>query len=97
MFSISQANGEEAFFNLQNDLTKIRRRLYPTVFDSIMIATSIALNRGYVYNGENLKEKRMNLLKDAMYRDSISQGTMKVDNIRTRISLALQILYGMEL
>lgn len=89
--------GEEAFFNLQNDLTKIRRRLYPTVFDSIMIATSIALNRGYIYNGENLKEKRMNLLKDITYRDSISQGTMKIDNIRTRISLALQILYGMEL
>ena len=89
--------GEEAFFNLQNDLTKIRRRLYPTVFDSIMIATSIALNRGYVYNGENLKEKRMNLLKDVTYRDSISQGTMKIANIRTRISLALQFLYGMEL
>lgn len=89
--------GEEAFFNLQNDLTKIRRRLYPTVFDSIMIATSIALNRGYVCNGENLKEKRMNLLKDATFRDSISQGTMKVDNIRSRISLALRFLYGMEL
>lgn len=89
--------GEEAFFNLQNDLTKIRRRLYPTVFDSIMIATSIALRRGYVYNGEILKEKRMDLLKDTRYRDSISQGTMKVDNIRTRISLALHFLYDMEL
>ena len=62
-----------------------------------MIATSIAIKRGYVYNGEDLKEKRMNLLKDVTYRDSISQGTMKIDNIRTRISLALQFLYGMEL
>lgn len=89
--------GEEAFFNLQNDLTKIRRRLYPTVFDSIMIATSIALKRGYNYNGENLKDKRIELLKDEKFRGCISQGTMKVDNIHTRISLALNFLYGMEL
>lgn len=89
--------GEEAFFNLQNDLTKIRRRLYPTVFDSIMIATSIALKKGYRYNGEDLKLKRIELLKDSTYRDSITQGTMKVSNIRNRISLALQHLYGMKL
>lgn len=89
--------GEEAFFNLQNDLTKIRRRLYPTVFDSIMVATSIALGRGYVNNGENLREKRIELLKDTAYRNSIFQGTMKVDNIHTRISLALRFLYDMEL
>lgn len=89
--------GEEAFFNLQNDLSKIRRRLYPTVFDSIMIATSIAQRRGYINKGENLSDKRLELLKDATYRESITQGTMKTDNIRTRISYALHYLYGMEL
>lgn len=88
---------EEAFFNLQNDLTKIRRRLYPTVFDSIMIATSIALKRGYINTGEDLQAKRLMLLKDATFRESITQGTMKIDNIRTRISCALRFLYGMEL
>ncbi len=89
--------GEEAFFNLQSDLTKIRRRLYPAVYDSIMIATSIALKRGYA-KGENcLKEKRLELLRNTAYRDSITQGTMKVTNIRSRISLALSILYGIEL
>lgn len=89
--------GEEAFFNLQNDLSKIRRRLNPTVFDSIMIATSIAQKRGYVGQEDNLSDKRLELLKDATYRDSISQGTMKTDNIRIRISYALRYLYGMEL
>lgn len=89
--------GEEAFFNLQNDLSKIRRRLYPTVFDSIMIATSIAQRRGYINHGEDLSDKRLELLKNATYRESITQGTMKTDNIRTRISYALYYLYGMEL
>lgn len=89
--------GEEAFFNLQNDLSKIRRRLYPTVYDSIMIATSIALKQGGHIQTENLKEKRIALLKDADYRESITQGTMKTENIRTRISLALRYLYDIEL
>ncbi len=89
--------GNEAFFNLQSDLSKIRRRLYPTVFDSIMIATSIALKNGYTNNGTNLKDKRIELLKNATYRESITQGTMKIDNIHTRISYALRILYNMEL
>ena len=89
--------GEEAFFNLQNDLSKIRRRLYPTVFDSIMIATSIALKKGCIDVVKNLPEKRLALLRDATYRESISQGTMKIDNIRTRISCALHFLYGIKL
>lgn len=89
--------GEEAFFNLQSDLSKIRRRLYPTIYDSIMIATSIALKRGFVVNDQDLKEKRILLLKDPEYRQSISEGTMKIHNIRTRISCALKHLYDMEL
>lgn len=89
--------GEEAFFNLQKDLQKIRRRLYPTVYDSLMIATSIALSRGYAANDEDLKEKRMKLLRDEEYRESITQGTMLVEHIRTRISKALFLIYGMQL
>lgn len=30
----------------QNDLTTIRKRFYPTVYDSVFISTSIALERG---------------------------------------------------
>lgn len=89
--------GEEAFFNLQNDLEKMRRRLYPTVLDSIMVATSIALSQGYKAEaGVDMKQRRMNLLRDAEYRNSITQGTMRVDNIKMRISRALSILYHIE-
>lgn len=90
--------GEEAFYNLQKDLLKIRKRLYPTVYDSLMVATSIALSRGYILaNGVDLSGKRMDLLRNEKYRESITQGTMQVEHIRTRISLALSVIYGMEL
>ena len=89
--------GEEAFFNLQNDLQKMRKRLYPTVYDSLMIATSIALRNGYTVGQNDLREKRLQLLRDEEYRESITQGTMQTGHINTRISKALSIVYGMEL
>lgn len=89
--------GEEAFYNLQNDLKKIRKRLYPTVYDSLMIATSIALSRGFNPEGIDLKERRMAMLKDESYRESITQGTMTVEHIRTRIQRALKIVYAIDL
>ena len=89
--------GEEAFYNLQNDLQKIRKRLYPTVYDSLMIATSIALSKGFIPEGIDLKERRMAMLRDESYRESITQGTMTVEHIRTRIQRALKIVYEIDL
>lgn len=89
--------GEEAFYNLQNDLQKIRKRLYPTVYDSLMIATSIALSKGFNPAGEDLKARRMAMLKDESYRESITQGTMTVEHIQTRIQRALKIVYELDL
>ena len=89
--------GEGAFYNLQNDLQKIRKRLYPTVYDSLMIATSIALSKGFNPAGEDLKTRRMAMLKDESYRESITQGTMTVEHIQTRIQRALKIVYELDL
>lgn len=93
---ISTHIGVDAFFNLKNDFSAIRKKFYPTVFDSIMIATRIARSRGFS-TSENLEEKRLSLLKDEDYRNSITQGTMKLDNIRMRIDKALTYLYNMRL
>lgn len=89
--------GEEAFYNLQNDLLKYRKRLYPTVFDALMVSTAIALSRGYEYDDSDLKLKKLDLLKDQLFRESITQGTMQIGNIRRRISLCLLNLYNMVL
>lgn len=93
---IHQTLGEEAFYNYQADLKTLRRKLYPTIFDSIMIATSIALSRGYQYK-ESLMERRERLLRDEEYRNNITQGTMRKIAIRTRVALALKYLYDMTL
>lgn len=94
---IYSAYGEEAFFNLQKDLSKIRRKFHPAVYDSIMIATAIALSRGFHRNTIDLRSRRMALLLDGDYRNSIMQATMQISNIRTRIARALFILYEMAL
>ena len=88
--------GGEAFFNLKSDLSILRKKFYPTIFDSLMIATAIALSRGFSCEG-SLEDRRLELLSDSDYRDSITQGTMQTEHIRTRIGKALQIVYQMEL
>lgn len=88
--------GESAFFNLQNDLEHLRNKFNPTVYDSMMIGTCIAIRRGYTHVG-SLEEERLQLLRDVDYRESITQGTMQTDHIRTRISKVLDIIYGMQL
>lgn len=88
--------GNDAFYNLRNDFSSVRKKFYPTIFDSLMIATKIALERGYS-DTRPLADRRMELLRDSDYRDSITQGTMQTEHIRTRISKALKVIYQMDL
>ena len=88
--------GNEAFYNLKNDFSSVRKKFYPTIFDSLMIATKIALESGYS-DINNLSERRLQLLRDQEYRDSITQGTMQTEHIRTRIGKTLKIIYQIEL
>ena len=88
--------GETAFFNLQNDLEHLRNKFYPTVYDSMMIGTCIALRRGFQFKG-SLEERRLQLLRDVAYRESITQGTMQIEHIKTRISKVLETIYGMQM
>lgn len=94
--AIYQTMGVNAFQNLKNDLSALRNKFYPTVFDSIMVATTIALERGYSFD-KDLHERRINLLKDQSFRESITQGTMLSENIKNRVAKALFYLYDMSL
>jgi uncharacterized protein with ParB-like and HNH nuclease domain len=85
-----------SFYNVQaNDLTTIRKRFYPTIFDSIMIATSIARKNGVVVNQPN-EPARLNLLRNTDYRKYCSEGTMHTEHIKGRVNLALMYLYNFE-
>ena len=93
---IYESFGIDAFCNLKGDLSSIRKKFYPTVYDSIIIATSIALKRGF-QSSNTLKDQRLDLLRDPNYRESITQGTMRLEAIHNRINKALTYLYGMTL
>ncbi|MFN0729000.1 DUF262 domain-containing protein [Polaribacter gochangensis] len=95
--SIINIFGENAFYNVQStDLTTIRKRFYPTIFDAIMIATSIAIKRGIDISQSN-EQKRLELLRDLEFRKFISEGTMQIEHINGRIDLALKHLYNSHL
>jgi hypothetical protein len=87
--------GENAFFNITaGDETKIRKRFYPTIFDSICPAIAIAIRQlGDQIPIQNLEEKRLALLKDEDYKKYISEGTMQSSHIHGRINLALNYLF----
>lgn len=95
---ISENVGDNAFFNIvSNNPEKIRKRFYPTIFDSISIATSIALSElGDNIPTDNLEQKRLDLLQDETYKTHITQGTMQIDNIHGRISMVLESFYGLQ-
>ncbi|MGJ1215346.1 DUF262 domain-containing protein [Sphingobacterium multivorum] len=93
---IYQHIGENAFYNIvSGDETKIRKRFYPTIFDSLCPAVSIAMKKlGENIPKNGLEEKRLNLLKNVEYKKYISEGTMQIAHIHGRINLTLQYLFG---
>ena len=94
--AIEKQFGEIAFYNIQTtDLKTIRRRFYPTIFDSIMIATSIAIAKG-ISISDNNEVARLELLRDVNFRKYCSEGTMQIEHIKGRINLALKYLYKIE-
>lgn len=88
--------GENAFYNVQStDLSTIRKRFYPPIYDAIMISTSIAHRLGIDLSIAN-EEKRIQLLQNSDFRKYISEGTMQIEHIKGRINLALKFLYDYE-
>lgn len=88
--------GQNAFYNITGgDETKIRKRFYPTIFDSLCPAVSMALKKlGDDIPTENLEEKRLELLKNQDYREFTTEGTMQISHIHGRINLTLQKIFG---
>jgi len=88
--------GENSFYNITSgDETKIRKRFYPTIFDSLCPAVAIAMERlGDDIPIDDLESKRLELLKNEDYRKYTSEGTMQISHIHGRINLTLNYLFG---
>ena len=90
--------GDSAFYNIvAGEPGKIRKRFYPTIFDSMMVATAIALKElGDNIPKNNLEAKRLDVLLNDDFRKYISEGTMQTESIHGRVSLLLEGLYGIQ-
>ncbi|HIF26299.1 MAG TPA: DUF262 domain-containing protein [Micavibrio sp.] len=94
---ITEHIGDNAFYNISiaDDTTfRIRKRFYPTVFDSVCISTNFALSKlGDKIITQDLEDRRLALLQNSEYRKYVSEGTMRCDHIFGRINLACNYLY----
>jgi uncharacterized protein with ParB-like and HNH nuclease domain len=86
--------GENAFRNYSQD--GFVKKFHPTIFDSIIISTSYAMEKGVdVTNIESIKLKHIELLKDEDFKRYTTQRTTNLQNINGRINLACNYLYAL--
>lgn len=86
--------GENAFRNYSQD--GFVKKFHPTIFDSIMISTNYAMQKGIdVSNVESIKLKHVELLKNDDFKRYTTQRTTNLENINGRINLACNFLYGL--
>jgi hypothetical protein len=91
--------GNSAFHNLSpTEEGKLVPSFSPTLFDSVMISADAATRReiGQFKPGE-LEARRLSLLKAPDYQKLLSQETMRVPNIRSRVSKMFVALFGVEM
>lgn len=90
--------GDNAFrtFKRKGSEIKWAKKVNPVIFDAVCSATVYVRK-----NGENkleiTKDRYIELLDDGKFRDSITNRTTNVENIKTRIERAALILYGVEI
>jgi len=94
---VSDLFGKSAFHNISSKHpNKLVNKFNPTIFDSIMTATSLMIKQGINFDRNDYESSRLNLLRDECYQNAISTRTTNVDNINTRISLALKYLFDFD-
>lgn len=86
--------GENAFKNYTRN--KFSRKFHPAIFDAIMVATFLIDAEG-IPLADVSAEKHKELLENEEFKSAVSKRTTDIENIRKRISLAGEILFGVDL
>jgi len=90
--------GPGAFHNISpSERGRLVPSFSPTVFDSVMISIKVALEHNLMEIPENLEMRRVGLLNNREYQRLLSQETMRVSNIRRRVSEMYKALFGHEM
>lgn len=93
--ALFQTIGPEVFMNI-SEKDSVVQKFHPTVFDSIAIATSLAIAQGLHPNQfPDIKIRRTALLKDAEYKGFIKNETMTIEHIKGRVAVAAKHLYNL--
>ena len=85
--------GKNAFKNFSRG--NFTKKFHPAIYDSIMVAAFLAIEKGKELQTIDV-ETHKKLLLDANYTSAISKRTTNVENIKKRIHLAGQVLFGIE-
>lgn len=86
--------GKDAFRNYTRG--KFSNKFHPAIFDSIMVAVFLLHKQGIPLDNVS-EEKHIALLENPAFKDATSKRTTDVENIRKRIFLAGEMLFGVEL
>lgn len=94
---INSLFGEYAFRNTRKDTDSFTSKINPAIFDAVSVSTAYILSTGYVVeDGEDYLERYKCLLKDDGFRQACSNRTTNIENIKMRIMLASQFIYGVD-
>lgn len=95
MISFVRMNiGPLAFRNYNKDKNKFSRKINPAVYDAITIAISTKLNEGITIENIDFTRRYIDLLENERFNQLVSKRTTNVDNILSRIDLAILYLFG---
>ena len=88
--------GEGAFHNISStDETRLVEKFSPTVFDSVLISIDLAINRKNLnITNYNLEEKKINKLRNNDFQEKLTKETMRVPNIRYRVTQMYDAMFG---
>lgn len=91
--------GTGAFHNISpTEEGRLVARFSPTVFDAVLISVDAAINSGVAARTrDGLEGRRLEMLKDQAYQKLLSQETMRVPNIRKRVSGMFNALFGIDM
>lgn len=90
--------GDNVFRTFKRKESEIKwaKKVNPVIFDAVCSATVYVKKNGG-NKSEITKDRYIKLLDDEKFRDSITNRTTNVENIKTRIERAALILYGVEI
>ena len=86
--------GKDAFKNYTR--SKFSKKFHPAIFDAIMVAVFLIHKQGISLDVVS-EEKHIALLQNPGFKEATSKRTTDVENIRKRISLAAEMLFGADL